>query len=211
MVQLHMSKRFLHAASLALYIALRCGPVYSATAPNEVATTTLRTAISETNLGSAYDHGDGVPVSASRAVYWYRKAARHGYVKAQFNLAADYYTGRGVVQNYIKANYWFKKAAMQGYVWAERFLGEDYYHGLGTPKNDSRAFYWLQKAADQGLHTFALSALQNLQIEHQHQQNQQVQRPGVWIHPMPFTDSEGNEWLGPQIIKPAPQIQPPDQ
>ena len=46
--------------------------------------------VAETNLGTRYENGDGVPQDYAQAAFWYRKAAEQGYVPAQIMLRAIY-------------------------------------------------------------------------------------------------------------------------
>ena len=65
-------------------------------------------------LGFMYDFGNGVEKDASKAVYWYQKAANLGNATAQSNLGHMYAAGEGVTKDASKAVYWFQKAANQG-------------------------------------------------------------------------------------------------
>jgi TPR repeat protein len=44
-------------------------------------------ASAQTNLGTRYASGRGVPMDAAQAVEWFRKAAEQGDTSAAFNLA----------------------------------------------------------------------------------------------------------------------------
>jgi len=56
----------------------------------------------------------GVDKNDSRAVEWYRKAAKQGHAGAQFNLGKMYENGFGVDKNDSRAVKWYRKAAKQG-------------------------------------------------------------------------------------------------
>ena len=45
---------------------------------------------------------------------WYRLAAEHGHVDAQYNLSEMYVIGRGVTQDYAMAHMWGNIAAANG-------------------------------------------------------------------------------------------------
>jgi len=79
----------------------------------------------QTQLGLAYDSGEGVPKDPAIAAEWYRKAAEQGYAEAQHNLAVSYYHGEGVPKDFARAAEWFRKAAEQGYAAAQYNLGPD--------------------------------------------------------------------------------------
>lgn len=53
---------------------------------------------------------------------WFRKAAEHGYAKAQYNLGAFYEAGIGVTKDTAEARRWYQKAAAQGYEKAQEAL-----------------------------------------------------------------------------------------
>ncbi len=68
----------------------------------------------QSNLGTMYENGYGVPQDYAEAVKWYRKAAEQGYASAQTNLGTMYAKGHGVTQDYVQAHMWFNLAAAQG-------------------------------------------------------------------------------------------------
>ena len=53
-------------------------------------------AYAQNNLGSMYEHGQGVPQDYKEAVRLYRLAAAQGYANAQNNLGLMYANGQGV-------------------------------------------------------------------------------------------------------------------
>ncbi|MFP6810966.1 MAG: tetratricopeptide repeat protein, partial [Pseudohongiellaceae bacterium] len=69
----------------------------------------------QSNLGSMYANGEGVPENDAEAVKWYRLAAEQGYAHAQSNLGSMYDNGRGVPQNNVRAYIWYSVAAAQGH------------------------------------------------------------------------------------------------
>ena len=50
-------------------------------------------------IGDMYRFGEGVPVNATEAVKWYRRAAEQGTALAQYNLGLMYQRGLVVVLN----------------------------------------------------------------------------------------------------------------
>ncbi len=86
----------------------------------------------------------------AEAVKWYRRAAEHGYVYAQYNLGLMYYSGQGVSCNYAEALKWYLKAAEQGHAIAQTNVGCMYYNGEGVNCDYAEALSWFHKAADQG-------------------------------------------------------------
>jgi uncharacterized protein len=65
----------------------------------------------QSNLGSMYARGLGVPRDHAEAVKWYRRAADQGNASAQFNLGTKYADGLGVPRDYVQAHKWFNLAA----------------------------------------------------------------------------------------------------
>jgi len=53
----------------------------------------------QSNLGSMYEYGEGVPQDDKEAARWYRLAAEQGYAKAQSSLGLMYEYGEGVPQD----------------------------------------------------------------------------------------------------------------
>ena len=107
-------------------------------------------AISQFNLGVAYELGKGVPQDHEKAFYWYSKSAEQGDPPAQYNLGLMYQEGKSVPQDYKKAVYWHTKAAEHGDTGAQFNLGVAHERGKGAPKNNQKAVYWYTKAAEQG-------------------------------------------------------------
>lgn len=103
-------------------------------------------AAGQNNLGSLYEHGQGVPQDYSEAVRWYRKAADQEYAVAQNSLAILYENGQGIPQDHSEAVRWYRKAADQGNASAQSNLGLLY----ANSRNYIGAAEWYRKAADQG-------------------------------------------------------------
>ena len=57
----------------------------------------------QSNLGSMYNDGHGVPQNYVEAYRWLRLAAEQGYGLAQYNLGVMYGDGDGVPQDYVEA------------------------------------------------------------------------------------------------------------
>ena len=108
------------------------------------------TAGAQNNLGTAYEHGEGVPQDYTQAAVWYRLAAEQGEAVAQSNLGGMYRLGRGVPQDYVKAMTWYRRAAEQGNSSAQNNLGAGYLLGNGVPQDYVEAHMWFNLAAAQG-------------------------------------------------------------
>ena len=74
----------------------------------------LGSTAAQSDLGSCYYYGEGVPKSYPEALKWFRKAAEQGHAHAQYSIGWQYYYGQGVTQNYSEAIAWYGKAAAQG-------------------------------------------------------------------------------------------------
>ena len=70
----------------------------------------------------AYEHGEGVPRDAVRAVKLYCEAARLGDAEAQFSLGWMYANGRGMSRDNRMASLFFGIAAAQGHEHAQKML-----------------------------------------------------------------------------------------
>ena len=103
----------------------------------------------QTNLGWAYQNGEGVPQNYSKALAWYVKAAMQGNAGAQNNLGLMYAEGQGARRDYAKAMTWYDKAAAQGNANAQNALGSLFYHGQGVPQDYAKAKFFFDKAAEQ--------------------------------------------------------------
>ena len=101
-------------------------------------------------LGRAYEDGHGVPQNDDQAVVWYRKAADHGYAKAQTALGIMYRLGRGVERDKAEAARWYEKAAKQGDSAALFNLAVAYYNGDGVVPNEWTAYKYFLIARKAG-------------------------------------------------------------
>lgn len=84
------------------------------------------------------------------AMYWYLKAALHGYADGQYRVGIMFLEGRGVQQSYSRAMEWCLKAADQGKAEGQILVGYMYEQGHDVVKNYTRAMDWYCKAAAQG-------------------------------------------------------------
>ena len=107
-------------------------------------------AVAQSNLGTKYFNGEGVPQDYVQAVSWWRKAAEQGDADAQKSLGYAYATGEGVPQDHVQSVSWFRQAAEQGYANAQHNLGNAYDRGQGVPQDYAQAVSWSRQAAEQG-------------------------------------------------------------
>jgi len=97
-----------------------------------------------------YINGNGFAKNGAEAVYWWRKAAGQGHVKAQTALGKAYYNGIGVTKDYMKALHWFRQSAENGDETAMMLLGVVYLLGEGATKDNVMAYMWLNLATANG-------------------------------------------------------------
>ncbi|RHZ59658.1 hypothetical protein Glove_362g25 [Diversispora epigaea] len=72
------------------------------------------TGIANHMLGLMYNNGHGIDKDTSEAFKFIKKAAKSGYVPAQYWLADFYYEGTGTEKNSEKAQEWYKKCNENG-------------------------------------------------------------------------------------------------
>ncbi len=104
----------------------------------------------QSDLGWAYEKGNGVKQDYAEAVKWYRKAAEQGHTWAQVQLGLCYDRGNGVAQDFSEAFDWFMKASNQGYHWGHYNAALSYSQGKCFAKNIPEAIKLFRLAADQG-------------------------------------------------------------
>ena len=107
----------------------------------------LGDADAQSNLGTMYFKGEGVPQDYNEAAKWYRKAANQGDALAQTSIGTMYGTGLGVPQDHTEAANWYRSAAEQGDAKAQLALGFMYHDALGVPGHYVRAYMWISLAA----------------------------------------------------------------
>ena len=106
--------------------------------------------MAQNNLGWMYKNGQGVPRDYTRAIKWYRKAAKQENASAQLNLGWMYDLGEGVSQDYAEAAKWYRLAAEQEIVTAQFNLALKYGKGEGVTQNHMNAYILFSLAAAQG-------------------------------------------------------------
>lgn len=70
--------------------------------------------LAECQIGYFYMQGLGVEANYKKALYWNKRAARHGDRDAQCNLAEQYEKGLGTPQNWELAREWYRMSAKNG-------------------------------------------------------------------------------------------------
>jgi hypothetical protein len=101
---------------------------------------------SQYSLGNAYLRGNEVSIDQSKAIHWFKEAAKQGHAKSQYKLGYLYYSGKGVKRSYGSAFEWFELAANSEYSPAQFYLGKMYAAGQGTDKDYTKSLDWLNKA-----------------------------------------------------------------
>ena len=98
------------------------------------------------NEAKKYEEGIGVEKNLSKAIFYYEKAAKQGYIDAQYKLGSIYISKKDL----LKAFYWFEKAAKQGHSISQYMVGFFYERGASIEKDLEKARYWYEQAAKQG-------------------------------------------------------------
>ena len=103
-------------------------------------------------LGFIYDSSTSPNVTKDdvKAAGYYKVAATHGDMYAQYNLGLMYDNGRGVNKDVKEAARLYKLAADQGHASSQFCLGYDYEKGIGVEQNYTEAIKYYKLAADQG-------------------------------------------------------------
>ena len=107
-------------------------------------------AVCQTQLGTMYRNGEGVPRNNAEALRWYRLAADQGLADAQNRLGVMLAAGHGTAPDHNEAARWYRKAADQGHASAQNNLGRCYERGEGVTGSPVLAAQWYQRSADQG-------------------------------------------------------------
>ena len=105
---------------------------------------------SQTQLGSLYENGLGVPLNLDIARRWYQSAAEENYSRAQVNLGFLYQFGIGESKDLSSAVYWYKKAVSQKDPRAEGKLAYLYLTEPGYEQDERKAVRLLESSADAG-------------------------------------------------------------
>lgn len=169
-------------------------------------------------LAEMYEWGSGVPRDKAASARWYRKAAEHGDVKAQYQLATLCVVERDA-ENDPEAIRWYNRAAKQGHAQAQYKLAQRYERATGVQDGWTRrraeAFKWYRYAAEQGyapaqhalgciyqreefpLHGYEEAA--EWFLKSARQGNEQAQRELSWAYFLgrgaPYDGAEAAKWL----------------
>ncbi len=103
-------------------------------------------AVAQTELGSRYYSGRGVPQDDAKATRWIRLAAEQGHAPAQYDLGLLYFRSRGVRGDDTAAAAWYRRAAEQGFAPAQGGLGYMLAYGAGVEEDHVLAYMWLELA-----------------------------------------------------------------
>jgi TPR repeat protein len=92
----------------------------------------------------------GIPKNEAEGVRYFRRAAEHGYVKANGYLGRFYKHGNGVARDYREAERWYRRGAELGDPGAQNDLAVLLLDGgPGVKQNKEEAVRWARKAAEQ--------------------------------------------------------------
>ncbi len=105
----------------------------------------------QSEIGTDYQYGVGIPRDLDEAAKWLKKAAENGDAEAQHQLATLYSNVEYDYYDSNKAMEWYQKAARQGYADSQFSLAQDYLLGwLAAPQDATKSFEWGTRAALQG-------------------------------------------------------------
>jgi S1-C subfamily serine protease len=96
-----------------------------------------------------YGVGKGVTKDASKAVYWFQKAANQGDATAQYNLGVMYAAGEGVTKDEVEALSWFYIAKSNGEEVKNIYTIENHLGSIGTLLAQKRAREISEKISSQ--------------------------------------------------------------
>ena len=103
----------------------------------------LGNASAQINVGNYYDDGQGVRRDRSAALYWYKRAYKHGYSSAAHNIGV-------VLRNegkFKRTLYWFSRAVKMGDEESNLDIGKYY---LYNEKNYRKAILYLKRVRPSG-------------------------------------------------------------
>lgn len=100
--------------------------------------------------GVNYYLGTSVRRDFSKAIEYYKRAARAGHRDATFSLGLCYSNGRGVEKDLRQARVNYESAAQRGHVGAQNNLAMLLGNGQGGEKDQDGSLYWYRKAAAAG-------------------------------------------------------------
>src|SRR5260370_20434097 len=104
--------------------------------------------VAQSQLGLAYQFGQGVDKDAYEAIRWYRMAANSGDPLAQNNFGYLYETGPEGVKDLVEASRWYARAAVSGNPTAQYNLGLRYFRGGGGKRKRPAACCRCMRSAD---------------------------------------------------------------
>src|SRR5260370_15171328 len=100
--------------------------------------------VAQSQLGLAYQLGQGVDKDPYEAIRWYRMAANSGDPLAQNNLGYLYETGAEGVKDLVEASKWYARAAVSGNPTSQYNLGLPYLRVAARKNNPHEAPYIFQ-------------------------------------------------------------------
>lgn len=106
----------------------------------------------QTNIGTCFAQGFGVPVDGALALRWLTLSAEAGYAAGQRNLADFLLRGvKSVEPDPPRAAAFYRLAAEQGDALAQDMLSWMLLEGEAVPGEAADARFWAEKAAAQGI------------------------------------------------------------
>jgi hypothetical protein len=103
-------------------------------------------------MGRIHHSGSLGERDTEKAIAWFEKSAKGGYVSAHLALSSIYYKGEGVERDLAKAAKHARIAAEGGIVNAQMHYAYMLIHGEGVTRDLEAAYFWLYIATQKGLH-----------------------------------------------------------
>lgn len=122
-------------------------------------------------LAFMYSKGFGINKDNDQALYWYKKAAEFGDLRAIKNLAAGYMEEQFGEIDYLRAINWLEKAKDAGDPDAINTLSTIYRMGLGVPVDKDKSLTLAHQAYTMGSKYAAYNLALHYSTSHTHQQS----------------------------------------
>jgi TPR repeat protein len=84
----------------------------------------------------------------SKAMSWYRLAAKQGGLDARINIGILYFSGLGVPQDCFTGMEYFLKVAVHNYNIAMDYIGHCFLHGICVSVDKYKALEWFSKSGN---------------------------------------------------------------
>lgn len=121
-IKLSFSGYFLLFFCILLFSSVTFADIYEAPIKKTTRLAQQGDLIAQTELATAFEHGEGIEKNPDKAIKWYCKAATRGSTDAQRNLAWMFLNARGIEKDEALAVRWFQAAAKSGDQYSQHML-----------------------------------------------------------------------------------------